>query len=123
MYAKLASLSASERRALIEELRVGVHEDVQMTSSSWGQRQAHHCGHLVMQVLGSACAVTYSGNASRLWEPFARLLLEASYEATVPVAMLMALRNGGYGGCNAEVSEGSIDVFVVTPHGHVNAQL
>jgi len=100
MNAKLASLNASERRALIEELCVGVHEDVQVTSSSWGQRQIHDDGQSVTQVLGSACAVSYSGNSKKLWEPFARLVLEASYEATFQIAMLTALRHNGKAGSN-----------------------
>jgi len=98
MNTKLASLTTTERRALIEELCVGVHEDVQVTSSSWGQRQVHDNGQSVTQVLGSACSVSYSGNAHKLWEPFARLVLEASYEATFRIAMLTALRHNGKAG-------------------------
>jgi len=100
MNTKLASLTTSERRELIEELCVGVHEDVQVTSSSWGKCQVHDDGQLVTQVLGSACAVSYSGNPNELWEPFARLVLEASYEATFRVAMLTALRHNGKAGSN-----------------------
>merc|ERR1712032_213672 len=150
MNAKLASLSMSERRALIEEMCVGVHEDVQVTSSSWGQHQVHDDGQLVTQVLGSACAVRYSGNASELWEPFARLVLEASYEAVFRVARLTALRHNSRVGSNrvfltclgggvfgnemdwiVDAMESAmrkfegvnLEVFIVTYDEHVNAQL
>merc|ERR1712129_695571 len=150
MNMKLASLRASDRRALIEELCVGVHEDVQVTSSSWGQHQVHDDGQLVTQVLGSACSVSYSGNRSTLWEPFARLVLEASYEAVFRVAMLTALRHGGRAGSNRvfltclgggvfgnplnwivdameaamrKFSRVNLEVFIVTYGGHVNAEL
>ena len=44
-------------------------------------------------VFGSACSVSYSGNHKDLWEPMAKLVLEASYEATLWIAVLSALRN------------------------------
>jgi hypothetical protein len=46
-------------------------------------------GHLVTQVYGSACSVGYSRNDPRLWQEFASLVLDASYEAT----LLAAARN------------------------------
>ena len=52
----------------------------------------------VTQVFGSACSVTYSRNPQHLWAPFAKLVLEASYEATLLAAAETALRHGGEGG-------------------------
>ena len=49
------------------------------------------------QAFCSACAVTYSRNATHLWEPLARLVLEASYEACLASACGNAARHGGGG--------------------------
>jgi hypothetical protein len=38
--------------------------------------------------------VAYSGLSSGLWERFARLILEAAYEATLATAVLNAARSG-----------------------------
>ena len=78
------TLEASPR--LIEEaeaaLRVGVHWDTQA-------RPPHT--HRVCQVYASALPVAY-GRAARSaeWEPFARLVLRAAYEATLAVGALKA---------------------------------
>ena len=50
--------------------------------------------HLVSQAYCSALPVAYSRHASNLWEDFARLVLEASYEATICTAILNSIRNG-----------------------------
>ena len=47
------------------------------------------------QVFGSACSVAYSRNPTKLWKPFASLVLSASYEATLLAAQLEALENPG----------------------------
>ncbi|MEZ6079722.1 MAG: hypothetical protein R3C56_29845 [Pirellulaceae bacterium] len=44
------------------------------------------CEHLVNQAYCSALPVAYSGQPTQLWERFARLILEAAYEATLAVA-------------------------------------
>lgn len=45
-------------------------------------------GHLVSQVYASALPVGYSPHSASDWEPFARLVLEAAYEATLLAAAL-----------------------------------
>ena len=93
-------------------LRIGVHSDVQVTSYNWGRNRvggplpAAAPGadggdmppQLVTQVFGSACACQYSGNSRRLWAPFAKLVLEASYEATLLAALENAFRHEGRAG-------------------------
>lgn len=91
-YAMPASSSSIKNLAraltpqLIEEaeaaLRVGVHWDTQA-------RPPHT--HRVCQVYASALPVAY-GRAARSaeWEPFARLVLRAAYEATLAVGALKA---------------------------------
>jgi len=63
-------------------LQIGVQWDTQVTLKG-GE-------HLVTQVYCSALPVAYSGLPSSLWEPFARLVLEATYEATFAVGLLNA---------------------------------
>jgi hypothetical protein len=52
------------------------------------------CTHSVSQAYCSAVPVAYSGLDAKLWEPFARLVLEATYEATFAVATLNAMKTG-----------------------------
>ena len=63
-------------------LRVGVH---------WGTQARPPHTHRVCQVYASALPVAY-GRAARAaeWEPFARLVLRAAYEATLAVGALKA---------------------------------
>lgn len=51
-----------------------------------------------VQVFCSACPVAYSSVAAALWEPVARLVLEAAYEATLRAAALAAAQRAGAGG-------------------------
>lgn len=80
--AVLDSASDGEREFLAGLLRVGVHAAVEVTRSD--------AGHLVTQVYGSALPVAYSEHPAARWEPFARLVLDASYEATLRAAHLNA---------------------------------
>ena len=59
-------------------IRVGWQADTQVTLGS--------AAHLVHQVYASALPIAYAHEAVADWEPFARLVLEASYEATLAVA-------------------------------------
>ncbi len=81
--ARLQSMSETELDAIREKLQIGIQWDSQVTLA--GSK------HLVTQVYCSALPVAYSGLASALWEPFARLVLEAAYEATLAVAVLNAV--------------------------------
>ena len=47
-----------------------------------------NCSHLVSQAYCSALPVSYAGHPPELWQPFASLVLEAAYEATLCAAML-----------------------------------
>lgn len=80
-------------------LRVGVHEDVQVTATDWGRRLSEDRDQIVTQVFGSACAVAYNmASGSDSWQRFATIVLEASYEATLWAALLAAERHKGEGG-------------------------
>ena len=82
----LSGMSESERDGLRDKLKVGVHWNTQVTLDG--------CSHLVTQVYGSAVPVAYSGLGHEAWEPFARLVLEASYEATLATAVLNRAKTG-----------------------------
>jgi hypothetical protein len=67
-------------------LRIGLHWDVQVTEND--------CEHRVTQCFCSALPVSYSGHPKSMWESFARLVLEAAYEATICAAAINAATTG-----------------------------
>jgi hypothetical protein len=83
---RLEGMAGSERDELAGLLRVGVQADTEVT---W-----HDAGHLVTQVFCSALPVAYAGGELWQWEPLARLVLDAAYEATLAAAVLAASRSG-----------------------------
>lgn len=83
---KLRGMSELELDALRQRLRIGVQWDTQVTFQG-GK-------HLVTQVYCSAMPVAYSNLPSPSWEPFARLVLEAAYEATLAVGFLNMAKTG-----------------------------
>ena len=87
---RLADLSEAERDRLRTLLRIGLHHDVDVTAvgSLQGQR--------VSQAYCAALPVNYNhGTDPAMWASFARLVLEAAYEATVHAAVVNANRVGG----------------------------
>ena len=83
---RLQAADEAERDRLRGLLRIGVHAQVEVTFDN--------AGHLVSQAYCSALPVAYSGISSRHWESFARLVLEASYEATFCAAVGNAQQTG-----------------------------
>ena len=83
---KLSSMSESQLDDLRGMLKVGLQWDTQVT--------LRDCEHLVTQAYCSALPVAYSGLPSRSWEKFARLILEAAYEATLAGAVKNASKTG-----------------------------
>lgn len=86
--AALGGMDEAEREALKSRLRIGVHRDVEATEPG------APLGHRVSQVLCSALPVAYGMRPAHEWEPFARLVLEAAYEATVCAAAVNATQGG-----------------------------
>ncbi len=90
----IAYLLEESSEDVLDELRghlaIGLHTDVEVTDVDGGERR------LVSQAYCSALPVRYSRLHSRDWEPFARLVLEAAYEAT----LLAAAEKAGNGGSN-----------------------
>jgi hypothetical protein len=67
-------------------MRIGIHRGVQVTDVEDVQ--------LVSQAFCSALPVSYSSVASEHWQPFAVLVLEAAYEATLWAAVINAHESG-----------------------------
>ncbi len=82
----LRAVSAAETDTLRALLCIGVHRDVEVTYGEWPRRQ------VVSQAFCSALPVAYTNVAAMRWQPFAELVLEAAYEATLWAAVLNARR-------------------------------
>ncbi len=83
--AKLSRVGRQELDAIRQQLRIGLQWNTAVTINGGEQ--------LVSQAYCSALPVAYSRVPSQYWEPFARLVLEASYEATFCAAILNAVEN------------------------------
>lgn len=83
----LRGSSEADRDELRSRLRIGQHSDVEVTEGiNDGQPR------LVSQAFCSALPVAYTGIDASLWQPFAELVLEAAYEATLLAAAVNAER-------------------------------
>ncbi len=85
---ELKSADAAKVDQFRSLLRIGVHRKTQVT--------LRDCQHVVTQAYCSALPVSYSGLEAALWEPFARMVLEAAYEATFCAALLNAAETGNH---------------------------
>ncbi|MDP6408546.1 MAG: hypothetical protein QF410_09665 [Planctomycetota bacterium] len=83
---RLGAACEEELDALRGALRVGVQSGVEVTAGG--------VGHRLTQVFASALPVAYGGGDPERWAPFARLVLEAAYEATLLAARLNAATTG-----------------------------
>jgi hypothetical protein len=83
---KLGAMDEFERDQLRQSLRIGLQWDTQVTLGD--------ATHTLSQALCSALPVAYTEHSMELWAPFARLVLEASYEATICAGILNAHRTG-----------------------------
>lgn len=85
---RLRASSEKELDELRGLLRVGIQWNTQVTLQG--------AAHKVSQVYCSALPVAYSGHPPDLWEDFARLVLEASYEAAICTAILNGKATGNH---------------------------
>ncbi len=83
---RLTSSDEDQIDALRTQLRIGVQSNTQVTLGN--------SEHLVSQAYCSALPVAYYRHAPEKWEQFARLVLEASYEATLCAAILNGAESG-----------------------------
>jgi hypothetical protein len=85
---RLAAADEAQRDVWRGALRIGLHWDVEVTDA------ATQPGPRVSQAFCSALPVAYGRPAPKAWAPFARLVLEAAYEATVSAAACRAAQGG-----------------------------
>jgi hypothetical protein len=78
----LRALQPEQADILRGKLCIGVHSNVEVTDAEGEHRP------LVSQAFCSALPVAYSRVLSAHWKPFASLVLEAAYEATILAAVL-----------------------------------
>jgi hypothetical protein len=83
---RLRESTEAELDALRTRLRIGLQWDTQVTLKA--------CKHRVTQAYCSALPVAYTRLDPGLWERFARLVLDAAYEATLCAAVLNAQNTG-----------------------------
>jgi hypothetical protein len=84
----LETLTTDQIDALRGKLRIGVHRDVEVTDVEGPIRPR------VTQAFCSALPVGYGQEDPAVWAPFATLVLEAAYEATMWATVLNASRGG-----------------------------
>jgi hypothetical protein len=77
---KLDGMSEDEVDKIRELLQIGLMWDTQVT--------LYGCTHRVSQAYCSALPISYVGFVTEIWKPFASLVLEASYEATICAGIL-----------------------------------
>lgn len=82
---KIAQLDEFQREELKGKLKIGIQWNTEVTISQ--------TKHKVSQIYCSALPVAYSYIESFYWESFARLILEATYEATLYTAVLNMKQN------------------------------
>ncbi len=69
-----------ERDKIRQLLRIGIQSNTEVTIGS--------SEHTVTQAFCSALPIAYTRHPAELWSPFAQLILEASYEATICAGIL-----------------------------------
>ena len=84
----LQSLSLEAIDSIRDTLKIGLHSNVEVTDSRAKVRP------VVSQVLCSALPVAYTKIPSEEWAPFASMVLEAAYEATLLAAILNQADSG-----------------------------
>lgn len=82
----LAGCDEPQLDALRGHLCIGLHWDVEVTDAEGPARP------VVSQAFCSALPVSYSGIEAAAWQPFAQLVLDAAYEATLLAACVNAAR-------------------------------
>ncbi len=83
---QIKNMSGQDNEKLKGKLRIGIQWDTQVTLDN--------CKNIVTQAYCSALPVAYSHIEPEYWTEFARLILEATYEATFYAALLNYERTG-----------------------------
>ena len=79
-----ARIAKGDAASLARLLRVGIQQGTEVT--------LHGAGHLVHQVYASALPIAYAHAPAADWEPFARLVLNAAYQATFAATLALGAK-------------------------------
>lgn len=96
----LSDLDTTAMDSLRSKLRIGIMWNTEVTlgrsanNAGPSPNKASQAASLVSQIYCSAVPVSYSPEPASAWEPLARLILEATYEATLGAAVLNKAQNG-----------------------------
>jgi hypothetical protein len=83
---ELANSDEAKLDRIRQSLKIGLQWETQVTLEG--------ASHAVSQAYCSAMPVTYTEHSRALWAPFATLILEAAYEATICAGIVNAARTG-----------------------------
>ncbi len=83
---RVSTADEAERDVLLGELRIGLQVDAEVTLED--------AGSAVTQAYCSALPVAYGRQPAEHWTAFAKLVLDAAYEATLAAAVAKAVRTG-----------------------------
>ena len=86
IYQHINNLNSADRERLKGKLKIGLQWDTEVT--------LNQTKHKVSQAYCSALPIAYSRIDASFWEVFARLILEATYEATFHAAVINHQRYG-----------------------------
>lgn len=90
---QISKLDKNSLDILRSKLRVGIMWNTEVTVGKSRNDISQDSNH-VSQVFCSAVPVSYSSEPASVWEPFARLILEATYEASLGAAILNKAKYG-----------------------------
>jgi hypothetical protein len=106
-------------------LRIGLHQGVEVTDVREDKRR------LVTQAFCSALPVAYGNGRREAWEAFARVVLEAAYEATllaavdrVPNIVLLTRVGGGvFGNADEWIDDAIMRAVKIVEHAGLDIRL
>ena len=121
--------SEDSRDELRAHLAIGLHRNVEVTDMREGSRR------LVSQAFCSALPVAYGRGSSSAWETFARLVLEAAYEATLIAAveqsaaggpnivLLTRVGGGAFGNADEWIDDAIVRALAIVEHAGLDVRL
>lgn len=125
----LADSDEYSRDELRGRLAIGLHRNVEATDGRQGARR------LASQAFCSALPVAYGSGPSTAWEAFARLVLEAAYEATLIAAveqssaggsnivLLTRLGGGAFGNADTWIDDAIVRALAIVEHAGLDIRL
>jgi hypothetical protein len=117
------------RDALRGRLAIGLHRNVEVTDVQESARR------YVSQAFCSALPVAYGSGLSAAWEAFARLVLEAAYEATLlaaaeqasagrsKIVLLTRVGGGAFGNADEWIDDAIVRALAIVEHAGLDIRL